>query len=360
MSQGFTLEELARRTGGQVEGDGTAVLTGLAAMETARADQLTFAADARRAKALAASSAGGAIVSGDFQPIPASVDRPRPMALLRVKNVQAAVAAVLAMLDRPADLPPAGVHPSAVVAADAVVEAGAAIGPNVTVGSAARIAAGAVLCANVVVEAGAIVGEGTVLYPGTVVIARSKIGRRCRIGPAAVIGSSGFGYYFDAGRHNPVPHVGTVEIGDDVDIGACSCVDRAKFDVTRIGQGTKIDNLVQVAHNVQVGANCLLVSQVGIAGSAVLKDYVVLGGHAGVRDNITIGQGVQAAAFAAIAQDVPDGQTICGLPAVEAKRFFRVYQAGQSVPELKVKVRELEKRLEELESKLKTSSGGTV
>jgi UDP-3-O-[3-hydroxymyristoyl] glucosamine N-acyltransferase len=255
------------------------------------------------------------------------------------------------MLEKPADLPAPGVHPWAVVSPQAKVDPSAAVGPFVVIGAKALIGPRAVLAAHVVVEAEAAIGEETILYPGTVIMTRSRIGRRCRIGPNAVIGSAGFGYFFHQGRHKPFPHVGVVEIGDDVDIGACSCVDRAKFDVTRIGSGVKIDNLVQVAHNVQVGENCILVAQVGIGGSSVLGEGVVLGGHVGVRDNVTIGRGVQASGFAGIVQDVPDGQKIGGCPGVEARQWLRVHQASQSLPELRQKVRELEHRLEKMEPK---------
>jgi UDP-3-O-[3-hydroxymyristoyl] glucosamine N-acyltransferase len=343
MSQGFTLQELAGRVGGQVEGDGSVVLTGLSTLELALPGQLSFVTDQRHAKQLAATKASAVLVGKDHPPV--------QLPLLRVGNVQVALAAVMAMLEQPADLPKPGVHPSAIVSPQAQVDPSAAVGPFVVVGAKAVIGPRAVLAAHVVVEAETEIGEDTILYPGTVVVARSRIGRRCRIGPNAVIGSSGFGYFFNQGCYRPFPHIGTVQIGDDVDIGACACVDRAKFGVTRVGSGTKIDNLVQVAHNVQVGENCVLAALVGIAGSAVLNEGVVLGGHAGVRDSITVGRGVQAGACAIILQDVADGQTVMGLPAMDKRQWLRVQQASQSLPELRLKVRELERRLEKLEPK---------
>lgn len=339
MSEGFTLQELAGRLGGHVEGDGSVVLKGLGTLESATPEQLTFVADQRHAKALSTTKAAAALVGKDHPPA--------HLPLLRVDNVQAALAAVLGMLAKPADLPAPGVHPSAVVSPQAQVDPSAAIGPLVVIGPGAVIGPRAVLGAHVVVEAEAAIGQETILYSGTVIMARSRVGRRCRIGPNAVIGSSGFGYFFDQGRHQPFPHAGTVEIGDDVDIGACSCVDRAKFDATRIGNGTKIDNLVQVAHNVQVGANCILVAQVGIAGSSVLREGVVLGGHTGVRDNVTVGRGVRAAGSTGIVRDVPDGQVIGGYPAVDMRQWLRVHQASQSLPELRQKLHELERMIQE-------------
>ena len=338
----LTVSELARRIGGQVVGAGGVVISGIAPLSSAGGSDVSFLADDQHSAELADTKAGAVIVGAD---------RPSTkIPLICVDNVMSAVAAVLEMSAGPGDFPQSGVHPTAVVAEDAEIADGAAVGPGVVVGSGAKIAAGAVLCANVTVEADAAVGEETILYPGTVVISGCRIGRRCRIGPCAVIGSSGFGYYFAEGRHNPIPHIGTVEIGDDVDIGACSCVDRGKFGATRIGDGTKIDNLVQVAHNVQIGRGCILVGQAGIAGSSVLKDYVAIGGQAGVNDNVTVGTGVKVAGGSAIFKDVPDGAEVAGFPAIQASRQLRVWNIITELPELRKKVRQMEKRLTELES----------
>ncbi len=340
----LTVSQLADRIGGQVIGDGSAVIRGIAPLSLAGAADVSFLADEQHSARLGGTQACAVIVGQD---------RPTTQTpLICVDNVMSAVAAVLDMSARPDDFPPTGVHPTAVVAEDAEIADSASVGPGAVVGSGAKIAARAVLCANVTVEAGVTMGEETILQAGTVVISGCRIGRRCRIGPCAVIGSSGFGYYFADGRHNRIPHVGSVEIGDDVDIGACSCVDRGKFasTPTRIGEGTKIDNLVQVAHNVQVGRCCLLAGQVGIAGSSVLKDYVALGGKVGVSDNITLGTGARAAAQTGIIRDVPDGTEVIGYPALQAKRQLRVWKITSELPELREKVRQLEKRLAELES----------
>ena len=337
----FTVARLAESLGGTLDGDGAGRLVGVASVEAAGPTDVTFVADARRAGQLADCRAGAAIVGGDCPPA--------ALPLIRVASVPRAVAALLNLLGEPEVLPPAGVHPSAILAADAVIGEGAAIGPRVVVDSGAVIAPGAVLCAGVCVGAGVRVGEGTILFEGTVVQGRATIGQRCRIGPNAVIGSCGFGYYYE-GRHNRVPHAGTVEIGDEVDIGACSCVDRAKFGATRIGAGTKIDNLVQIAHNVQIGRGCLLAGFAAVGGSAVLKDGVVLGGRAGIRDHITLGAGVRGAGGAVVLQDVPAGQTVVGAPAREGRLGLRIWQAQERLPELLKRVRALEERLKRLES----------
>ena len=234
-----TAGELAERLGGSVEGDPGVTITGIAPLVSAGPTDVTFVADKRRAGELADTQAAAAIVDAGLQA--------QGPTLIRVPQVHQAIAAVLAMIGDDEDVPPAGVHPSAVVASDASVDPSAAIGPGVVVGAGATVAAGAVLSANVVVEAGASVGQGTILLPGTILCRRCVVGAKCRIGPTAVIGSSGFGYEFDGAGHQRLCHIGHVEIGDNVDVGACSCIDRGKFGVTRVGDGSKIDNLVQVA-----------------------------------------------------------------------------------------------------------------
>ena len=338
----MTVRELAEKLDGTVEGDGDAMLTGLASLDAAGPNEVTFVVDGRRAAQLADCRAS-AVIAGPNVP-------KGSLTLIRVKDVQAATAMVLAALADPDDLPAPGVHPSAIVPDDVALGKDVAIGPHAVIGSGASLADGVVICANASVGAKTEIGRQTVLYEGTTVGRGCRIGRRCRIGPNAVIGSSGFGYYFAEGRQIPVPHVGIVEIGDDVDIGACSCVDRAKFGATRIGEGSKIDNLVQVAHNVQIGKGCIIAGCSGIAGSAVLKDHVILGGHVGVRDNITLGTGAKSGAFTAIAKDVPDGSSVLGVPAMESGKTLRTWLEWMNSTGIRKSVKKLEKRLDALES----------
>ncbi|HAU37068.1 MAG TPA: UDP-3-O-(3-hydroxymyristoyl)glucosamine N-acyltransferase [Phycisphaerales bacterium] len=338
----LTVRRVADWLGATVEGDETAEIRALASLETAGPGELTFAADARREAHLADCRASAVIVGPDA---PAS-----KATLLRVPDVQKAVATVLSRLACPEDLPAPGVHPLATVADDAQVAADARIGPGVRVGPRAKIGAGTALCANVSVGADVEIGPGCVLREGVAVLAGCRIGARVRIGPNSAIGYDGFGYFFSGGVHHKIPHIGNVVIEDDVEIGACSCVDRAKFGSTRIGAGTKIDNLVQVAHNVQVGRGCILVGQAGIAGSARLGDFVVIGGNAGIRDNVSLGTGAQVAAYSAVASDVPDGQTVAGTPAGPAKEKMRVLMAGEKLPELIKRVKHLEAKVQALES----------
>jgi UDP-3-O-[3-hydroxymyristoyl] glucosamine N-acyltransferase len=210
---------------------------------------------------------------------------------------------------------------------------------------------GVVLSAHVSLAAGVVVGAHTVLMPGVVVRERCRIGKRCRIHSNAVIGTDGFGYFLRKGVHNKVPHVGTVEIGDDVEIGACVCIDRAKFGATRIGDGSKIDNLVQIGHNAQLGRGVLLAGLVGIAGSARVGDYAVLAGHAGVRDNATLGDRSVVAAYSVALSDVPADTVYAGMPAIPLGLWRRVVQIWTRLPEMRQQLKALQARLDALESK---------
>jgi len=337
----MTVREVAEVVGGAVEGDGSAEIRAVAPIESAGAGDLSFAADARHAGRLAECGASAVIVGPE---VPGA-----QLTLIRVGNVQEAIIKLLGHLAGPEDLPPVGVHETAVVCPGADVAPDAGLGPGVVVARGAKVGPRARLCANVAVGAGATVGEDSVLAEGVVVKAGCVIGRRVRIGPNSVIGSDGFGYYFSGGVHHRIPHIGNVVIEDDVEIGACSCVDRAKFGSTRVGAGTKIDNLVQVAHNVQIGKGCILVGQCGIAGSARLGDHVMVGGNAGIRDNVTVGSGARCAAFAAISGDVGDGEAVAGIPAGPASEQFRIIKACAKLPDLLKRVRQLENRVNRLE-----------
>ena len=336
----LTVPEIAELLGAEVHGATEVRITSVAALDQAGPADLTFAVDKRYASRLAASQAGCAIVS---RPVSDA-----PMALLVVDNVEQAVAKVLGALAQERSGGPVGVDESARISPEAELADDVAVGPGATIGPGSKIASGVVIHANVCIAGDVTVGAGATLYCGAAVLDGCVIGSRVTVGPNSVIGADGFGYYTDRGVHHKIPHIGNVIIEDDVEIGACSCVDRAKFGSTVIGAGTKIDNLVQIAHNVRVGKGCFLCAHVGIAGSTKLGDYVALGGHAGVRDNLTIGNQVQCAAYAAIASDIPDGAVIAGIPAHDARHALRELHALERLPELIKKVRAIEARLESL------------
>lgn len=342
--EALTAGQIAEMVGGTVEGDPDVRLTFVAALDAAGKTDLTFVSDARRAGQLSDSQAGAALVAQDVETARTS------MTLIRVARVEVALAAVLDHWSPPPDLPALGIAETAVVSSEAHLGDGVRVGPGVVIASGAKIGDGATLCANVSVGSNVEIGADSLLCEGVSVRRDCLIGRGVMIGPNSVIGHDGFGYYHADGVHHKVAHIGNVVIEDDVEIGACTCVDRAKFGSTRIGAGTKIDNQVQIAHNTKIGRGCILAGKVGIAGSVKMGDYVVLGGGAGVFDNISIGAGVQAGARTLIMSDVPDGQKMFGHPATEAREAMRLISLTRKLPELYKRVQEMTRRLEAIES----------
>jgi UDP-3-O-[3-hydroxymyristoyl] glucosamine N-acyltransferase len=233
-----------------------------------------------------------------------------------------------------------------------VVDPGARIDPTAHVGplcvveAGAQIGAGAVLQASVFVGRDAQVGEGCLVMPGCIIATACSLGRRVRLQPGVVVGSDGFGYEFVAGRHVKVPQIGTVVIGDDVEIGANSTLDRARFSRTVVGEGTKIDNLVQIAHNVVIGRHCIVCAQAGISGSTTLEDYVILGGQAGLGGHITLGKGSKVGGGAGLAASIPAGSYVNGTPAIPYMLERRIAILQQRLPDLFKRVDALEKNLE--------------
>ncbi|MGZ8851641.1 MAG: UDP-3-O-(3-hydroxymyristoyl)glucosamine N-acyltransferase, partial [Thermoanaerobaculia bacterium] len=195
------------------------------------------------------------------------------------------------------------------------------------------------------IEAGSSIGDNTIIYPLVSIYERTSIGKRCIVHSGVVIGGDGYGFATEGGKHHKVPQVGAVRIEDDVEIGAGTCIDRGALSETVIGEGTKIDNLVQVGHGAKIGKHCLLVSQVAIAGSAELGDYVVMAGQAGVNGHLKIGNRVQIAAKSAVIEDLPDGAKVMGWPAVPYREFARREVWLKRLPELAKRVEELEKKL---------------
>jgi UDP-3-O-[3-hydroxymyristoyl] glucosamine N-acyltransferase len=225
-----------------------------------------------------------------------------------------------------------------------------AIGPGAIVSDGAHIGDGCILHAHVFIGADVSLGAECEIWPNVVIRERVQVGNRVVIHPNTTIGADGFGYQFSGGHHRKIPQIGTVVIEDDVEIGANCAIDRAKFGATRIGAGTKIDNLVQIAHNVQIGPHCLIVAQCGIAGSARLGRGVVLGGQVGVRDHITLHDGVQSAACACISKDIPAGTTVIGAPAVPQDQFIRERAKVRRLPQMADTLRALIERVERLEA----------
>lgn len=317
------------------------VVRGLASLSDAAPGDLSFLGNAKYKADVAGSRASVLLLPADFPGEPA----PNQLFLL-VDHPSVALAKVCARIEQALWPRPApGVHPSAVVAADASVAPTATIGPLCVVEPGAKIGDRAHLQAQVFVGRNAVIGPDCWLMPGVIVATECELGPRVRLQPGVVVGSDGFGYEFVKGRHEKVPQVGHVVIGADVEIGANSTLDRARFSRTVIGEGTKIDNLVQIAHNVVVGKHCMLCSQVGISGSTTLQDYVVLGGQVGVGGHITIGKGAKAGGQAGITSDVDPGAFLNGTPAVPYLLERRIAVLQQRLPDLFKRVDALEAQI---------------
>lgn len=318
-------------------------ITAVASLADAGGNDLSFLSSEAHLKEFLATRAAAVIVSRRVK-LPAGNDK----CVLSVDDADLAVARVLRELAPPVPRPAPGVHPTAVVAASAVLGEGAAVGPHVVIGERSVIGPGTVLHAGVFIGDDVSIGRDCELFPNVVVRERITIGDRVVIHASSVLGSDGFGYRWDGRQHAKIPQIGTVVIEDDVELGSCVCVDRAKFGVTRIGRGTKIDNLVQVGHNVRIGPHCIIVGQTGLAGSAVVEERVTLGGQTAVRDHITIGSGAAAAARSAIADDVAPGTVVSGMPALPHRQSLREQAALRRLPDLVVQVRKLEEQVRRL------------
>lgn len=336
----MTLQQVAECVGGTVEGDASLSVQGLAALSEAGPGTLTFASEAKHLAELKKTQAAAAIVPRDAQFTFSG-------ALVRVDNVPLAMGKLLKRLAGPEDLPVVGIHDSAVVDPAAQVACDVAVGPNVTIGPRVVIGAGTALCAGVHLGADVRIGEACILQEGVVVRSGCVVADRVRIGPNCVIGADGYGYVFADGVHHKIPHAGNVVIESDVELGACVCIDRAKWGATRIGAGAKLDNLCQIAHAVQIGPGALLAAQVGIAGSTKVGQFATFGGKVGVRDNIEIGPGAIIGACACIAQSVETTQPQMGIPSRDMRGFLQQQKALEKLPALLRRVKKLERKLEE-------------
>lgn len=337
----FTASEIAAQLQGQVRGDGSVVLSSFASADRAKAGDLTFAENETYFHRAEGSAASAILVDGDF-----TSDK---KTLIKVPNARIAFARVLGIFF-PEPKFAAGIHPTAIVAKSAQVDATAHVGPYCVVGEQVRIGARVVLQGANHVGFQSQLGDDTNLFPNVTIYPRTQIGQRVRIHASSVIGADGFGYVFDQGVHRKVPQVGNVVIGDDVEIGACTTVDRGALGPTTIGKGTKIDNLVQIAHNVSIGEYSLIVAQVGIAGSSKLGNYVITGGQVGIAGHLKIGNQVTIAAQSGVMHDVKDGEKLLGSPAIPDRQAKRQIIATQQLPDLIQRLRELEKKLEAMEA----------
>jgi UDP-3-O-[3-hydroxymyristoyl] glucosamine N-acyltransferase len=342
MNMPITAAQIAEKLKGEVIGDGSIEITGLAPADSARAGELTFAENAAYFAAAEQSQAAAILVSGPFVS--------STKVLIRVANPRVALARILPVFFPPEEHP-RGIHPTAVIANSARVDPTAHVGAGCIVGPDAKLGARSVLMGNNNLGAGCDLGEDACLFPNVVLYRNTKIGRRVVIHAGTVIGSDGFGYVLDEGRHRKVLHLGHVIIGDDVEIGANAAIDRGALGATVIGEGTKIDNLVHIAHNVVIGRHCLIMGQVGFAGSTRLGDYVIIASQSGIADHLKLGNQVIIGAKSGVMRDIPDGGRVLGIPALPDRQAKRQVIAIQQLPDLIHQMRELQKQVEELTAK---------
>lgn len=339
----FTAAQIAEQVRGEVLGDASVELTGFAPADSAKSGDLTFAEKETYFAAAEQSQAAAILVPAGFT----STQK----VLIRVANPRIAVARLLPVFFPP-DEHPTGIHPSATIAASAQVDSTAHIGPGCVVGERVRIGARAVLMGGNNIGRDVQIGEDSCLFPNVVVYARTQIGKRVTIHASTVIGSDGYGYVFDEGRHRKMLQVGNVIIQDDVEIGANAAIDRAALGSTVIGQGCKIDNLVHVAHNVVFGKHCLVMGQAGFAGSTRLGDYCVIAAQAGIAGHLKLGNQATVGAKSGVMRDIPDKGTVLGIPAAPDRQAKRQMIGIQQLPDLIHRTRELEKQVEELKAAL--------
>ncbi len=317
-----TTGSIARLLKATVDGPSDLPISGIATLEAASGSELTFIRNNRFASAWADSEACAAVVTRGVR-VPGHDGASR--ALLEVDSADLAMNTLLRVFAPPAPIDPPGVHPSAIVDPSVTLGAGVHIGPGCVIGEETVLEDGVVVHANVTLGRAVIIRRETVLFPGVVILDRCEIGEFCILHPNVTIGADGFGFIPapDGRGLLKVPHIGTVRIGNHVEIGASSCVDRAKLGATTIGDGTKLDNLVQIGHNGQIGRSVVICGLSGTAGSVTIGDGAQLAGSSGVADGCTVGPGVRVAAKAGVASDIPANMTVAGMPAVPHKEYMR-------------------------------------
>ena len=335
------LDELARTLSAQVFGNSAIEIRGINTIQDAGPDEICFLSSMKYAEKLKSSRAAAVLVQ---KQLPDS-----SMAQLVVANVDKALIMLMTMF-APKLTPQKGIHPAAVVEADAQIDPTASVGPGAYIGHNVKIHARTIIGPNCSVGENTQIGADCRLDANVTVYHNCKIGNFCIIQANTTIGSTGFGYSFIEGRHQLIPHNGGVILEDGVEIGANTCVDRAKFGNTIIGAGTKIDNQVHIAHNVVIGKACLLAGQAGIAGSTQLGNGVVLAGGAGVSDNVAIGDRAIVGACALVTKDIESNEKVWGIPAIDLQGQLRSISLFHKLPELAKELKELTRRVEQLET----------
>jgi UDP-3-O-[3-hydroxymyristoyl] glucosamine N-acyltransferase len=342
------LDELAARLDAELVGDGELMVEGVCPLDLAGPEHLSFLHNPKYLSQ-ARESQAGAILVRDPDSLP---DRN----LLVCAEPYLAFARALEIV-YPVERPDPGIHPSAVVDKDAVLGAEMSVGPCAVIEAGARVGDRTTIGPGCVIGRDAVIGADCLLHPRVVVEDRCRVGDRCILHAGAVIGSDGYGFATVGGVHHKVPQVGIAVLEDDVELGANACVDRATMGETRVGRGTKVDNLVQIAHNVEIGEGGLLVSMVGISGSTKLGHHVTFAGNSGAAGHLTIGDNVTVGAMSAVYRDLPNGAFVTGIPARPHKEWLKANANLQRLDSLRQRVKELQREVETLKQPDKGHDG---
>ena len=350
-----TVEALAAQLpGARTIGDPTLRIDGARPLEKAGPHDIAFVANEANLRKLKHCTAGAVLVSESLSD---SLDAgEKPAAVIFVDDAKAAFIEVLKQLFPPPARPSIGISPYATVSATAQIGANTNIYPGAYVADNVVLGAGCDVYPGVYIGSGCRLGDRVTLHPGVVLYPRVLIGNRVTIHASAVAGADGFGYQLVDGRHQKIPHFGTVRIEDDVEIGACTTIDRAMIGETVIGEGTKLDNLIMIAHNCELGKHNIFVGQVGLAGSVTTGNYVVCAGHVGVADHVHLGEGCVLGSKSGVHKDIPPGETYIGTPAQPAAEAMKIVMAQRKLPEMRKQLRDLEAKVAELTAQLKTMS----
>jgi UDP-3-O-[3-hydroxymyristoyl] glucosamine N-acyltransferase len=341
-SSGIALREIAARVGCAAPASDVTI-EGVSSLAEAGPGDLSFLNSEAYIREFQATKASAVLVHKKIH-----IPENPPSIVLRVDDADLAMAKVLELFAPPAVRPAPGIDAAAKIDSSARIGEGVSVGPFCVIARGVSIGRGTIIHPMAYVGEDVEIGEDCEIYPNVTIRERVQIGSRVIIHAGSVLGTDGFGYRWDGTRQSKIPQIGTVIVEDEVEIGSCVCIDRAKFSATRIGKGTKIDNLVQIAHNCIIGPHTIIVGQAGLAGSASLGTRVILGGQTAVRDHVHIGDGAMVAACAAVASDVAPGEIVSGMPALPHRQSLRENAAMRRLPDLVTQVRKLEEEVKKL------------
>lgn len=340
-----TLKEIADFIGGHLQGDENLIITGISGIKEAKEGEISFLANSKYFSLLEKTQASAVVVPFEIEKAQKNIIRSANPSLAFSKLASEACKNQAYSLK--------GIHPSAMIAEDAVIGSNVSIGPYAVIENKARIGDNTIIYSGCFIGSETTIGKDCFFYPNITVRERVFIGNRVIVHSGTVIGSDGFGFAQIDGIHQKIPQIGTVVIEDDVEIGANVTIDRARFEKTIIGEGTKIDNLVQIAHNVVIGKHCIIVSQAGISGSTELKDRVILAGQAGIAGHLTIGEGSVVTAKSGVPKSIPPHTVVFGYPAKPQETALRINAIVQRLPLYVKTIKELERKIEKMEAQLK-------